>query len=65
MTRFLAPSAAAALMAAALLTAPAATRADDKTGMISASKLAKSISISFTQPCIQALGASGLVVSSG
>jgi len=41
MTRFLAPSAAAALMAAALLTAPAATRAGDKDGMISASKLAK------------------------
>ena len=50
MTRFLAPSAAAALMAAALLTAPAATRADDKTGMISASKLAKHASDFYGKP---------------
>ena len=41
MTRFLAPSAMAALMAAALVTAPPAARAEYKAGMMSASKLAK------------------------
>jgi hypothetical protein len=41
MTRLIAPSAVAALLAAALVTAPPAARADYKAGMISASKLAK------------------------
>jgi len=41
MTKFLAPSAVAALLAAALVTAPPAARAGDKDGLLSASKLAK------------------------
>jgi hypothetical protein len=41
MTRFLAPSAVAALLAAALVATPATSRAGDKDGMISATKLVK------------------------
>ena len=50
MTRLIAPSALAALMAAALVAAPAATQAGDKAGMISASKLVKHASDFYGKP---------------
>ena len=50
MTRFMVPSAFAALMVGTLVAAPVAARAGDKAGMISASKLAKHASDYYGKP---------------